>query len=167
MSGRRLLDVAAIFRASRDIAAKHGALRKSQLDTYSKTSSLAQAVNSQTDRLTLTLRAASALSQRLNETGSHFSAKASSSDPSSEQPPLRKEGKGTVNEASLRQRKGLEQDRFYQRSESNSVTESAPNDALKPKQEKAKTEPLPDGTLSPVSTSNGTFENSKRALKST
>ena len=78
MSGRRLLDIAAIYRASRDVAAKHGALRKGQLDVYSRLSSLPRAVRSQTSRLTETFKAASALSQRLSETNAHVPAEASS-----------------------------------------------------------------------------------------
>lgn len=78
MSGRRLLDIAAIYRASRDVAAKHGALRKGQLDVYSKLSSFPRAVRSQTSRLTDTFKAASALSQRLSEANAHVPAGASS-----------------------------------------------------------------------------------------
>lgn len=79
MSGRRLLDIAAIYRASRDVAAKHGALRKGQLDVYSRLSSFPRAVRSQTSRITETFKAASALSQRLSETNAHVPAEASSS----------------------------------------------------------------------------------------
>lgn len=66
MTGRRLLDVAAIVKASRGVAAKHVALRQHQLDVYSKTSSLAKAIKSQTDRVTLTVNAASKLAERFN-----------------------------------------------------------------------------------------------------
>ena len=76
MSGKRILDALAVIKASRNVAAKHVALRRSQLDVYSKTSSLAHAVKSQTDRLTLTVKAASALSQRLNSTDSGYSSAA-------------------------------------------------------------------------------------------
>ena len=54
MSGKRLLDAAAIFNASRRVAAKHVVLRKDQLDNYNKTSSLAHAIKNETDRVTLT-----------------------------------------------------------------------------------------------------------------
>ena len=66
MTGRRLLDVAAIVKASRGVAAKHVALRQHQLDVYSKTSSLAKAIKSQTDRVTLTVNAASKLAERFS-----------------------------------------------------------------------------------------------------
>lgn len=69
MSGKRILDAAAIYKASRGVAIKHIALRQRQLDHYSKTSSLAKAVKSQTDRVTLTVQAAASLAQRFNESG--------------------------------------------------------------------------------------------------
>ena len=78
MSGRRLLDIAAIYRASRDVAAKHSALRKGQLEVYSRLSSIPRAVRSQTSRFTETFKAASALSQRLSESNAHPPAEASS-----------------------------------------------------------------------------------------
>ena len=69
MAGRRLVDVAKLFTASKAIAAKHIALRSQQLDVYTRTSSLAKAVKSQTDRVTLTAQAAIALAKRVNEEG--------------------------------------------------------------------------------------------------
>ena len=66
MSGRRLLDAVAVFKASRAIAAKHIALRQNQINDYNKTSSLTKAVRSQTDRVTLTAKAALTLAERLN-----------------------------------------------------------------------------------------------------
>ena len=67
MIGRRLLDVAAILKASRAVASKHFALQEHRFDTYNKTSSLAKAFKSQSDRVTLTLRAAVALNQRFKD----------------------------------------------------------------------------------------------------
>lgn len=66
MSGRRLLDAAAILKASRGVVTKHLALRQQQLDNYNKTSSLGNVIKSQTDRVTLTVKAASALAGRFN-----------------------------------------------------------------------------------------------------
>ena len=76
MTGRRLLDVAAILKVSRGVAAKHVALRQHQLDLYSKTSSLAEAVKSQTDRITLTVKAGSILVERFNGPGFDHSTQA-------------------------------------------------------------------------------------------
>ena len=66
MSIRRLLDAIALFKAARGVVSKHAALRSHQLDVYNKTSSLAKAVKNQTDRVTLTVQAASALARRVN-----------------------------------------------------------------------------------------------------
>ncbi|KFX87107.1 hypothetical protein V490_08539 [Pseudogymnoascus sp. VKM F-3557] len=67
MAGRRLLDAAALFNASRGVARKHVALRQEQFDRFTKTSSIAKAVKSEAARYTETARAASFLASRLNE----------------------------------------------------------------------------------------------------
>src|SRR5690242_15028632 len=67
MAGRRLLDVAALFNASRGIVRQHIALRQQQFDVFTKTSSLAKAVKSQAKRYTETAKAASFLASRMNE----------------------------------------------------------------------------------------------------
>lgn len=67
MAGKRLLDLVAVFNASRGVAHKHVALRSRQVDVYSRTSTLARAVRNQTDRVTETVKAASILASRLNE----------------------------------------------------------------------------------------------------
>ncbi|KAH0009118.1 hypothetical protein KCU80_g21588, partial [Aureobasidium melanogenum] len=69
MAGRRLLDAARLFSASGSIAKHHFNIRSQQWDVFTQTSSLAKAVKNQTDRITLTARAAYALSRRVNETG--------------------------------------------------------------------------------------------------
>ena len=67
MAGRRLIDAAKLFNASRSIVKQHINLRSQQLDVYSKTSILAKTVKNQTDRVTLTAKAAVALAERFNE----------------------------------------------------------------------------------------------------
>ena len=67
MIGRRLLDAAAILKASRNVLSKYFDLQEHRFNTYNKTSSLAKAIKSQADRVTLTLRAVSALNQRLKD----------------------------------------------------------------------------------------------------
>jgi aarF domain-containing kinase len=67
MAGKRLLDLAALFNASRGVVQKHIALTSRQVDVYNRTSTLARAVRSQTDRVTETAKAASFLASRLNE----------------------------------------------------------------------------------------------------
>ena len=68
MSGKRLLDAAAVLKAARSVASWRIVLQKNRLDTYNKTSSLSHAIKSQTDRITLTAQAAIRLSQRLKAT---------------------------------------------------------------------------------------------------
>ena len=149
MSGRRLLDAAAIYKASRSVASKYVALRKSQWENYSKTSSFAKAVKDQTDRVTLTVKAASALSERFNSTSPSYSTEAPqqrSSDPKNSIP-----SQESVQGADqIEKKQGLEQDHFYQRSERNSTTEPSAQSELDVKQEKAKRHPLPDGSIPPA-----------------
>ena len=69
MSGKRLLDAAKLFNAGRSIAKQHIALRQQQWDVFSKTSGVAKAAKSQTDRITVTAGAAYELAKRFGETG--------------------------------------------------------------------------------------------------
>jgi aarF domain-containing kinase len=79
MAGKRLLDVAALFNASRGVAQQHVALRRRQLEVWNKTSSVAKAVKNQTDRVTETAKAASFLASRLNESPPAYTAEPSTS----------------------------------------------------------------------------------------
>lgn len=81
MSGRRLLDAAALFNASRGIARKHVALRQEQFDRFTKTSSIAKAVKSEAARYTETARAASFLASRLNEDKPQWASEAADTNP--------------------------------------------------------------------------------------
>jgi len=63
MAGRRLLDVAKLYQATKTVAKQHVALRSAQYDVYSNTSTLAKAAKEQTDRVTLTVQAGIALPQ--------------------------------------------------------------------------------------------------------
>ncbi len=67
MAGKRLLDAARLFTAGRSIAKQHIGLRQQQWDVFSKTSGLAKAVKSQTDRVTVTAGAAVELAKRFSE----------------------------------------------------------------------------------------------------
>ena len=142
MTGRRLLDVAAIFKASRGVAAKHVALRQHQLDVYSKTSSLAKAIKSQTDRVTLTAKAASDLAKRFSGPGPDHSTQAGQSERSSQDNIGIQDAAG-VNKISEKDH-GLSRDHAYQSSDQNSPAD------LATKQERAKKYPLPDGSILPV-----------------
>lgn len=147
MSGKRLLDAAAILKASRAVAQKHLRYRRYQFDTYSRTSSLARAVQNQTDRATLTLRAASALVERFNGPGPEYSTQASQSKvgPQDVSVPSPGSTRGAPTQNGSKQ--GLEQDHFYEKSEENTSTKPLSEHDLKVEQEQAKKDPLPDGSI--------------------
>jgi len=158
MAGKRLLDAASLFNASRAVASKHLALRSQQLDVYKRTSSLAKAVKNQTDRVTLTIRAAAALAERFEGQSVSYSTQASSSTPTrannqSTPVPSNESVEGTGNGA--KRKEGLEQDHFYEKSEGNTTAEPVPNGELGVRQEKADRYPLPDGTIPPAGSDTG------------
>ncbi|KAF2258677.1 ABC1-domain-containing protein [Lojkania enalia] len=147
MAGRRLVDAAKLFNASKSIAKKHLDLRSQQLDVYSKTSTLARAVKNQTDRVTLTAQAAIALSKRFNEKPpSYTSSTASQGSYGQDEGIPRKEtteGRGPQSDI----KGGLEQDPHYIRSSGNTQAQPAPEEELDVNQVMAKRRPLPDGTI--------------------
>jgi len=69
MAGKRLIDAAKFLNASTSVAKQHLLQRQQQWDVYNRTSSLAKAVKSQTDRVTVTAQAVLQLAKRLNESG--------------------------------------------------------------------------------------------------
>lgn len=147
MSGKRLLDAAAILRASRAVASKHVALRRSQLNNYNETSSLVKAVRSQTDRVTLTVQAASALPGRFNEAKPEYSTQTQDAGVRRQsQSKTIQDGVGKAKDDTS-EKQGLEQDHFYQRSEENTAADPPPGSNLSVKQEKATRYPLPDGSI--------------------
>ncbi len=150
MTGRRLLDVAAIFKASRGVAAKHVALRQLQVDIYSKTSSLAKAVKSQTDRVTLTVKAASVLADRFNGRGPDYTTQASQSRRSPQGASIPSQDSASRTSEDLEKKIGLSRDHFYERSDQNAPAEPPPDNDLDVKQEKAKRYPLSDGSGLPA-----------------
>lgn len=149
MAGKRLLDVAALFNASRGVAQKHVALRARQVDVYNRTSTLAKAVRNQTDRVTETVTAASFLVSRLNESGPAWASEATDARDESRTstdarvPSKESTGGGPVSKP----KDGIEQDHFYESSVENSATDSPPKDDLEIRQEKADRYPLPDCTI--------------------
>lgn len=164
MAGKRLLDAAALFKASRAVASKHLALRTRQLDVYNRTSSLVKAVKHQTDRLTLTVQAASALAQRFDGPSAPYSTQASWAKQA------RADGGGTAvpsndsvegNGLGRVMKEGIEQDHFYEKREGNTTAEPLPNGELGVRQEKAERFPLPDGTIPPAESDIGTSKRDK------
>ncbi|KAF2787066.1 ubiquinone biosynthesis protein coq-8 [Melanomma pulvis-pyrius CBS 109.77] len=150
MAGRRLIDVAKLFNASKSIAKQHVNLRSQQLDVYNRTSTLAKAVKSQTERVTLTAEAAIALSKRFSDDlPSYASAAASQTTTAAttrhESIPREETVEGEPPRDDTRD--GLEQDHHYDRSGRNTQTDSVPKDSMHVHQEEAKRRPLPDGTI--------------------
>lgn len=163
MTGRRLLDAAALFKVSRGVASKYVALRNNQFDAYTKTSSIAKAVKSQTDRVTLTVRAASALAERFNGPTPQYSTKASQSRPPEQDVSIqtRESVEGAVEGA--KHNTSFAQDHFYERSEDHTTAEPPPGGNLQVRQEKAKSHPLPDGSIPfTEATNNGSAEKTKK-----
>ena len=143
MTGRRLLDATAIFAAARRVASKHVTLRNHQLEVYSKTSTLARVAQSQSDRVTLTAKAALALTKRLNGAGTQYTTQASQTDP-----PPEKAAEPKVDQnkkiGNNQQKEGFTQDHFYERSSKNTTADPTPKSDLYIKQEKNKPSSLPD-----------------------
>ncbi|KAI1005298.1 hypothetical protein K3495_g2920 [Podosphaera aphanis] len=67
MSGKRILDLIAIFSATCEVAQKHIALRSKQLELYSKTSSITRAIRSQTIAVTQDLKKSPNLASHYHE----------------------------------------------------------------------------------------------------
>ncbi|KAF1839088.1 ABC1-domain-containing protein [Decorospora gaudefroyi] len=150
MAGRRFVDAAKLFNASRCVAQKHIALRSSQWDAYNKTSTLAKAVKNQTDRVTLTAAAAIALSQRFSEEAPSYARAAADRATGTQwthngdaprREAVRKEG--PVAAAS----DGINQDQHYDEAGKNTVKTAPPTEELEIEQKQAPRSSLPDGTI--------------------
>lgn len=141
MSGKRLLDLAAIVNASRGVAQKHFALRARQIDVYNRTSTLARAVQNQTERVTETLKAASILASRLNEDPPKWASNDVDNGAASW-----KSSQGTA-EASVKERR-VKQEHHGNVTKDTIAPESSAAE-LNVKQEEASRNPLPDGTIPP------------------
>lgn len=142
MSGKRILDAVALLSASRNIAAKHFEIRLSQVDLYSKTSSVGKAIRTRTERAAPSIYASA---QSFSNSASHgaqrsqdksIPAQDSVTDPNSNAP-------DTGEPMS---------DHHYKRSTENTAVGPVPQEELDIEQETAKREPLPDGTIPPSET---------------
>ncbi|KAL8710931.1 MAG: hypothetical protein Q9220_004530 [cf. Caloplaca sp. 1 TL-2023] len=150
MTGKRILDAAVLFSATRSVASKHAALRTRQFEAFQKTSSLAQAVKGQIDRVPVTGKAISDLTGRLQGSRGIYSAQASSKGLKSQASPIPSHESVQNAENPPTKKQGHEQDHFYQRSEENSTVEAPPKQDIGIKQETAKRQPLPDGSIPPT-----------------
>jgi aarF domain-containing kinase len=152
MTGKRLLDIAALFNASRGVAQKHVALRSRQLDVYNRTSTLARAVRSQTGRVTETVKAASFLASRLNESAPAWASDAADGKPSArsnEEDSIPSKQTTEGDDPVQKLKAGLEQDYFYGQLAENSAADATPADDLDIQQETADRYSLPDGMIPP------------------
>lgn len=151
MAGRRLLDAALVFNATRGVARQHLQLRAKQLDVWSKSSSLAKALKAQTDRVTLTAQAANALLRRTQEESpqSMYSTQAQQTTTEERVP-----RDGSVDHASKLDvvHEGLKQDHHYERALENTTTDTPPDGELSVEQEMPGRYSTPDGSLLPPST---------------
>lgn len=144
MAGKRLLDAARLFSATRNIAGQHFKIRSEQLETWNKTSTVAKAVKNQTDRVTLTLQAASALAQRFNEERPSYTAQSTATR---DEEPVPRQGTVAQKMGDVTVRQGLQQDHHYRREEENTMSETAKHEDLGVQQEKSATYPTADGTI--------------------
>jgi aarF domain-containing kinase len=149
MAGRRLLDVAALFKASRGVFQKHATLRSRQLEIYSQTSTLAHAIRNQTDRVTETIRAASFLASRLNEEGPTWTTDERAKTEEGDSIP---NANSTTGPQRPKHTEGVDHDHFYQASVEDSTANEPPTAELRVQQVKA-AHPLPDGTIPPSQSS--------------
>lgn len=156
MAGNRLRDAALLFNASRAIARQHLRIRQDQLDAWTKTSTVGKAVKSQTDRVTLTAQAASALAQRLNEQAPFPSPTQTKTRPTAHHGMSGQEiprQEMVTDSLDLKQPPdGFDQDHHYGRSGQNSTRDTPSAAELNPEQKKAAGTSLPDGTLLPPDT---------------
>ncbi|OAL51027.1 ubiquinone biosynthesis protein-like protein coq-8 [Pyrenochaeta sp. DS3sAY3a] len=147
MAGRRLVDVAKLFNASKSIAQKHIALRSNQLEVYNKTSTLAKAVKNQTDRVTLTAAAAIELSKRFSEEAPAYAKAATARATGTRHDDIPSRETVTREAPPSGTKEGINQDHHYDRSEQNTVSKPPPEEELEIQQEEATRRPLPDGTI--------------------
>jgi aarF domain-containing kinase len=153
MAGRRLVDAAKLFNASKSIAHQHVKLRSQQLDALSKTSTLAKAAKSQTDRVTLTVEAALALSKRLNEEVPRYASAAAQRATGAQNADIPRTEAVRTERRQENRTEGLRNDHRYDHAGSNTRAEPSAEGELNVQQETFARRPLPDGTIPSASMS--------------
>lgn len=142
MSGRRLVDAAAMLKAARGVVSKCAVLQRRQLDIYSKTSSITRAVRYQTSEGTFKLGAGSV---RVKSSGKDLNEHAPDKET-----PVTSQASTIGGGKQVEKKSGLEQDHFYTKSEANTTAQPLPDSDLEIRQEKGKRYPLPDGSIPPA-----------------
>ncbi|KAK4993790.1 hypothetical protein LTR50_000003 [Elasticomyces elasticus] len=157
MAGRRLVDLAKLFNASRATAKQHVALRSQQWEVHSQTSSLLRAIKGQTDRVTVTAGAAAALARRFSAPSPSYSTPSTQTAQSPGQDgPVPRQETVTNDQRPTEWSVGPTQDHHYEREEQNASTEPPPWKDMDIRQEKSDRYPLPDGTIPPAGAELGT-----------
>ncbi|KZM19322.1 uncharacterized protein EKO05_0002972 [Ascochyta rabiei] len=161
MAGRRFVDAAKLFQASKSIASKHVTLRSQQFEAYQKTSTLAKAVKNQTDRFTLTAAAAVALYQRSNEAAPTYGRAAPERATGTQHADIPRKATVERQAPEHNTREGLKQDHHYDRSGQTTAAQPPPEQELDIEQAKAPRRALPDGTIPPAGVTLGQEEKSQ------
>lgn len=134
MSGKRLLDAAALFGAARSIAVQHAKIRAQQFDLYAKTSSISKAINSNINK----------------GRGSAYGTKSTPSDaqsPGKDSNAAIPKSQNIQGGASQDKTQGILQDHHYTHSTENSPTEPAPKESIDVQQKQAERYPFQDGSI--------------------
>jgi len=137
MAGRRLLDAALLYSATRNVARQHFRIRGEQLDIWSRTSTLAK---------TLGLRRVNAVDvQAQNPIKANVVHTQRAED--TEAIPRQGSVQGSAETAQIAG--GIKQDHHYDRNQDNASKEPVHQEGLGVVQEKPANVPTPDGTLPP------------------
>ncbi len=150
MTGRRILDAVAVFKAVRGVASKHVVFRTHQLDAFSKTSTIAKAVQSQTDRVTLTVKAASALSDRFNGPAAQNSTQATSPATAHRDPPTPNAVEAEVLSGGTKEMDGFVQDHLYTKLGEQPAAEPLVANGQNVEQKATEGQPPSDVSISPL-----------------
>jgi len=141
MSGRRLLDAALVFNATRAVGRKHFQIRYEQLVIWRKTSAIAKALRIAPHTVRVQ-QSANILAQQ--------SALYTAGAENVEQQTIPSEASVVGNEGDAKEKIATQQDHHYERSEKNTASEPVHKEALSIKQRKAARYPTPDGSIPPA-----------------
>jgi aarF domain-containing kinase len=147
MAARRLLDFAKVVSASRSITRQHVALRRHQLDVYTRTSTTGKILKDQIDRTAVAAQAFTAIAKRLAEDAPSY-LRDDLDDQNSASP--RQEsvrGDSIERNQSRSPAQDCESQDHLRKPTPGKVDDSPLQDELEIKQEKPDRYPLPDGTI--------------------
>lgn len=146
MLGKRILDLAALLRATGGVAARHVALRQRQVKLYGKTSSLWKAVEGQTGTIAQIYQNASVTVRNTSASSPTYATQARG--PAQTSIPSKY---SVAEEPSIPEhQKFSDQESFNEASQVNSTSDPVPSQAVNVQQEAARSNPLPDGTVPPL-----------------